>query len=96
MGCASRRLFPSLPPQRSSRGTDARAAAHTQYKKAPEDTWGRDGKNVFVLEEVDTQAFWREVFLETVARADEVVPVNAAWREKRRDEEERARRAGKA
>ncbi|TNY24642.1 Inosine/uridine-preferring nucleoside hydrolase domain-containing protein [Rhodotorula diobovata] len=66
------------------------------YKKAPEDTWGRDGKNVFVLEEVDTQAFWREVFLETVARADEVVPVNAAWREKRRDEEERARRAGKA
>ncbi|BGP40298.1 Uridine nucleosidase 1 [Rhodotorula kratochvilovae] len=54
------------------------------YKKdvldPSESNWGRDGKNVFVLEEVDVGAFWRDVFLETVARADEVVPINEACR----------------
>ncbi|GAA5856742.1 hypothetical protein JCM8547_008818 [Rhodosporidiobolus lusitaniae] len=58
-----------------------------EYKKAYLDpspsNWGRNGKNVLVLEEVDIAAFWRDVFFAVVDRADEVVPVNEAWREKR-------------
>ncbi|GAA5824143.1 hypothetical protein JCM3770_001407 [Rhodotorula araucariae] len=69
------------------------------YKKdeldRSESNWGRDGRNVFVLEEVDVAAFWRDVFLETVARADEVAPINEAWRRNRRREQEH-KHAGRA
>mgnify|MGYP007026582270 CR=1 FL=1 len=72
--------------------------ACSQYKKASlhddESNWGRDGKNVFILEEVDAPAFWRDVFLETVRAADAVVPVNAAWRAKHGREDDERRRAG--
>ncbi len=50
-----------------------------QYKKAEVDpspsNWGRTGKNVFILEEVDVPAFWA-VFQECVDRADKVSPLN--------------------
>ncbi|GAA5975883.1 hypothetical protein JCM11641_002828 [Rhodosporidiobolus odoratus] len=54
-----------------------------EYKKDEIDqdpnNWGRKGKNVFVVEEVDVAAFWRDVFLKTVKKADEVVRVNVGW-----------------
>ncbi|GAA5921816.1 hypothetical protein JCM3775_001838 [Rhodotorula graminis] len=57
-----------------------------EYQKASldpdESNWGRNGKNVLILESVDAAAFWRDVFLETVRVADAVAPVNAARREK--------------
>ncbi|GAA5898075.1 hypothetical protein JCM6882_003321 [Rhodosporidiobolus microsporus] len=57
------------------------------YKHAELDhdpsNWGRDGKNVFVLEEVDVAGFWRDIFLPIVDKADEQCPINAEWREKR-------------
>ena len=50
-----------------------------QYQKdtidQSESNWGRNGKNVLVLEKVDVDAFWR-VFLEAVRVADEVCPIN--------------------
>ncbi|GAA5833486.1 hypothetical protein JCM9279_001540 [Rhodotorula babjevae] len=68
-----------------------------EYQKATldndEGNWGRNGKNVFILEEVDAAAFWRDVFLETVRAADAVAPVNAAWREKQGAADEERRRA---
>ncbi|GAA5820191.1 hypothetical protein JCM11251_005519 [Rhodosporidiobolus azoricus] len=45
--------------------------------------WGRNGKNVFMLEDVDVSAFWRKVFLPIVDKADTLCPINTAWREKR-------------
>ncbi|GAA5859769.1 hypothetical protein JCM5353_004528 [Sporobolomyces roseus] len=38
--------------------------------------WGRNGKNVLVLDSVDVGAFWKDVFLKTVERADQLVPIN--------------------
>lgn len=40
-----------------------------------EENWGRDGKNVFVLEKVNVAAFW-DVFLDAVEVADKVCPIN--------------------
>ncbi|GAA6034119.1 hypothetical protein JCM8097_000705 [Rhodosporidiobolus ruineniae] len=48
------------------------------------ENWGRDGKNVLVLERVDVAAFWRDIFLRVVDSADAIVPVNEQWREERR------------
>lgn len=39
-------------------------------------SWGRSGKNVLILEQVDVAAFW-SVFHECVDRADHVSPLNA-------------------
>ena len=51
-----------------------------EYKKASvdqdPDNWGANGKNVLWLDEVDANAFWHDVFLPSVARADEVCPIN--------------------
>lgn len=51
-----------------------------EYKKAGVDqdpeSWGSNGKNVLWLEQVDAKAFWHEIFLPAVARADEVCPIN--------------------
>ena len=41
------------------------------------ESWGRLGKNVLVLEEVDVPAFW-ESFNECVGRADLDSPLNKA------------------
>ncbi|GAA5988992.1 hypothetical protein JCM5350_001743 [Sporobolomyces pararoseus] len=38
--------------------------------------WGRNGKNVLVLDSVQVERFWKEVFLATVDRADLIVPIN--------------------
>ncbi|GAA5947975.1 hypothetical protein JCM3765_007051 [Sporobolomyces pararoseus] len=38
--------------------------------------WGRSGKNVLVLDSVQVDRFWKEVFLATVDRADLIVPIN--------------------
>ncbi|GAA6020879.1 hypothetical protein JCM11491_000018 [Sporobolomyces phaffii] len=38
--------------------------------------WGRTGKNVLVLDSVQVDRFWKDVFLATVERADLVVPIN--------------------
>ena len=50
-----------------------------EYNKAELDpsplNWGRNGKNVFVLESVDVPAFWA-VFQDCVNRADLVSPLN--------------------
>ncbi|GAA5874752.1 hypothetical protein JCM16303_002972 [Sporobolomyces ruberrimus] len=48
--------------------------------------WGKNGKNVLVLDSVQVDRFWKEVFLATVDRADKVVPINK--RSSRNDEEE--------
>lgn len=40
-----------------------------------EENWGRNSKNVLVLEKVDVEAFWR-VFLDAVEDADQVCPIN--------------------
>ncbi|GAA5920557.1 hypothetical protein JCM1841_005727 [Sporobolomyces salmonicolor] len=53
---------------------------HSQLDEDPSN-WGPDGKNVFVLEEVDVYKFWMDVFLKAVENADRVAPVNAGWRE---------------
>jgi hypothetical protein len=39
---------------------------------ASESSWGRDGRNVEVLEELDTEGLW-SIFLETVDRAEDVL-----------------------
>ncbi|KAM0749924.1 uridine nucleosidase [Meredithblackwellia eburnea MCA 4105] len=50
-----------------------------EYQRATidqsEDNWGRNGKNVFVLETLEVQTFWK-LFLETVGKADEVCPIS--------------------
>ncbi|GAA5858099.1 hypothetical protein JCM1840_001041 [Sporobolomyces johnsonii] len=56
-----------------------------EYRRADVDpdpsNWGPGGKNVVVLEEVDVDRFWSDVFLKAVENADRVAPVNAGWRE---------------
>ncbi|GAA5859770.1 hypothetical protein JCM1840_006446 [Sporobolomyces johnsonii] len=49
----------------------------TEWKKDPEsrESWGKFGKNVFVLEELDVPAFWA-IFQECVDAADKVSPLN--------------------
>lgn len=48
---------------------------HDQLDADPSN-WGRNGKNVLVLDSVEVDRFWKEVFLATVDRADLVVPIN--------------------
>ncbi|BGO94742.1 Uridine nucleosidase 1 [Rhodotorula toruloides] len=49
-----------------------------EYKKDPESraSWGRFGKNVLVLEELDVPEFWR-MFQQCVDEADKVSPLNS-------------------
>ncbi|GAA5941333.1 hypothetical protein JCM3775_001544 [Rhodotorula graminis] len=49
-----------------------------EWKKDPDSraSWGRFGKNVFVLEELDVPEFWK-LFQQTVDAADKVSPLNA-------------------
>ncbi|GAA5889937.1 hypothetical protein JCM5296_003654 [Sporobolomyces johnsonii] len=49
----------------------------TEWKKDPDsrESWGKFGKNVFVLEELDVPAFWA-IFQECVDAADKVSPLN--------------------
>ncbi|TNY19575.1 uridine nucleosidase [Rhodotorula diobovata] len=49
----------------------------TEFKKDPDSraSWGRLGKNVFVLEELDVPEFWK-LFQQAVDSADKVSPLN--------------------
>ncbi|GAA5925690.1 nucleoside hydrolase [Sporobolomyces koalae] len=38
--------------------------------------WGKTGKNVLVLDSVQVDTFWQDVFLRMVDRADHIVPIN--------------------
>ncbi|KAI5478718.1 hypothetical protein MNV49_004643 [Pseudohyphozyma bogoriensis] len=53
-----------------------------EYKKdsvdQSEDNWGRTGKNVYILESVDVEKFWKDVFLKAVDKADQVCAINKA------------------
>ncbi|CEQ38872.1 SPOSA6832_00338 [Sporobolomyces salmonicolor] len=56
---------------------DYRKDELTEWKKDPEsrESWGKFGKNVFVLMELDVPAFWA-TFQECVDSADKVSPLN--------------------
>ncbi|KAF9448428.1 nucleoside hydrolase [Macrolepiota fuliginosa MF-IS2] len=45
------------------------------YKRCGEEMWGRDGKNCFVVQELDVPGFF-DLFLECVDKCDRVSPLN--------------------
>ncbi|GAA5901574.1 hypothetical protein JCM8208_001543 [Rhodotorula glutinis] len=57
---------------------DYKKAELVEWKEDPESraSWGRLGKNVFVLEELDVPEFWK-LFMQAVDSADKVSPLNA-------------------